>query len=68
MHNRLETLTGSLARRVEDLSGADSAIRDTDFAFETARLTQAQILQEASLSLLAQANISPRRALELLQR
>jgi flagellin len=64
---RLETMTETLARQVEDLAAADSRIRDTDFALETARMTQAQILQEASLSMLTQANIAPRRALELLQ-
>lgn len=65
--NRLEAVSEVLARQVEDLSSADSRIRDTDFAFESARLTQSQILQEAAMSMLAQANVTPRRALELLQ-
>lgn len=65
--NRLEDLTSALARGVEELSTADSRIRDTDFAYETARLTQAQILQEAGIAMLAQANVTPRKALELLR-
>lgn len=68
LQNRLEAVTDTLARRIEELSKTDSRIRDTDFALETARLSQAQILQEASLALLAQANIAPRTALMLLQR
>lgn len=67
VQNRLDSLTNSLANRIEDLSSTDSSIRDTDFAFETARMTQSQILQEAALAMLTQANVTPRKALELLQ-
>lgn len=67
IHNRLEDLTDSLARRVEDLSSADSKIRDTDFAYETTRLTQSQILQDAAIAMLTQANLTPQKALELLR-
>lgn len=67
VHNRLEDLAQTLARRVEDLSASDSRIRDTDFAFETAQLTQAQILQDAAIAMLTQANVAPQRALELLR-
>ncbi len=67
VQNRLDGLTDSLAGQVQELTGADSRLRDTDFALETARLTQAQILQEAAVAMLAQANVAPRRALELLQ-
>ncbi|MEN6626407.1 MAG: flagellin [Candidatus Sumerlaeia bacterium] len=67
VQNRLESLTTSLATQVEDLTSTDSRISDTDFALETTRYTQAQILQEAAISILAQANTTPRRALELLQ-
>jgi flagellin len=68
LYNRLEGLTDTVSRRIEDLSSADSRIRDADFALETARLTQAQILQDAAISMLTQANVTPRKALELLQR
>lgn len=68
IQNRLEAVAQSLAKRIEDLTGADSRIRDTDFALETARLTQAQILNEAGTALLAQANATPRTALQLLLR
>jgi flagellin len=66
LYNRLESLNDSLARQVEDFGATDSRIRDTDFAFETARLTQAQILQDAGIAMLTQANLSPRRALNFL--
>lgn len=66
LNNRMEELNDTLARALEDLSKTDSAIRDTDFAFETARLTQGQIIEEAAIAMLTQANVSPRRALELL--
>lgn len=65
--NRLESLTDTLATQIENLTSTDSRIRDTDFAFETARLTQAQILQQAGVAMLAQANVTPRQALELLR-
>lgn len=67
VQNRLETLTTDLATQVQDLTSTDSRLRDTDFALETTQLTQAQILQDAAISILSQANVAPRRALELLQ-
>jgi flagellin len=57
----------SLGVALENVSAADSAIRDTDFAEETANLTRAQILAQASAMVLAQANASPQLALSLLQ-
>ena len=50
----------------ENASAAESAIRDTDFAVETAALTRAQIMAQASTSVLAQANQQPQLALQLL--
>lgn len=50
----------------ENLSAARSRIKDADFAAETAALTKAQILQQASSSILAQANSRPQSALQLL--
>jgi flagellin len=51
----------------EALTAAESRIRDADFALETANLTRAQILQQASLAILAQANSAPHHALSLLK-
>ncbi|WP_006786759.1 flagellin, partial [Thiorhodospira sibirica] len=50
-----------------NLSAARSRILDTDFAAETAALTRAQILQQAGISTLSQANASPQAILSLLQ-
>lgn len=66
VYNRLESMQESLSQRINDHQNTDSAIRDTDFAYESARLTQMQILQEAGIAMLTQANSTPRRALELL--
>jgi flagellin len=57
----------SLGVALENVSAADSAIRDTDFAEETAKLTRSQILAQAATTVLAQANASPQLALSLLQ-
>ena len=68
IQNRLEATAESLAVMVENLTGSDSRIRDTDFAQETARLTRDQILQDAAIAILAQANAMPRSVLEILMR
>jgi flagellin len=57
----------SLGVALENASAAESAIRDTDFAQETANLTRSQILAQASTTVLAQANSRPQAALQLLQ-
>jgi flagellin len=57
----------SLGVALENASAAESAIRDTDFAEETANLTRSQILSQAASSVLAQANASPQAALQLLR-
>jgi flagellin len=57
----------SLGVALENVTAADSAIRDTDFAQETANLTRAQILSQAATTVLAQANSSPQLALSLLR-
>ncbi|WP_428936888.1 flagellin [Fontivita pretiosa] len=51
----------------ENVSASESAIRDTDFAEETANLTRSQILAQAATTVLAQANASPQAALSLLR-
>ncbi len=56
----------SLGVALENTSAAESAIRDTDFAAETAELTRAQILQQAATNVLGIANSQPQSALALL--
>ncbi len=53
--SRVEQTLNDLMLNVENLSAADSRIRDADLAVETANLTQAQIIQEAGISILSQA-------------
>ena len=52
---------------IENASAARSRIRDTDYASETAELAKSQVLQQAGLSVLAQANASSQSVLTLLQ-
>ncbi|WP_430456164.1 flagellin [Rheinheimera sp.] len=66
IQNRFQSTIRNLSNIVENVSGARSRIRDTDFAKETAELTRAQILQQASTTVLAQANTRPQSALSLL--
>jgi flagellin len=65
--NRLETTIRNIGMAVENLSAANSRIRDVDVATETATMTSLQILQQAGVSVLAQANMSSALALTLLQ-
>jgi len=65
--NRLESTVSNLRTVSENLSASDSRIRDADFAAETASLTKAQILQQAGIAILAQANVAPQAALTLLR-
>ncbi len=67
IQNRFDSIVSSILTSVENLSSARSRIRDTDFAEETAALTRNQILQQAGVSILAQANALPQLALSLLQ-
>ncbi|MGQ8366368.1 flagellin [Glaciecola sp. 1036] len=64
--NRFQSSIRNIANVSENLSAARSRIQDTDFATETANLTRNQILQQASLSVLSQANQRPQVALSLL--
>lgn len=66
LQNRFQSTIRNLSNVVENVSAARSRIRDTDFAKETAELTRAQILQQASTTVLAQANTRPQSALSLL--
>jgi flagellin len=65
--NVLETNISSLSVALENVTASESAIRDADFAAETAALTRAQILVQANTSILSQANSSPQNVLALLQ-
>ena len=66
LQNRLESTIQSLAVKKENVMAAESRIRDVDVAKEAATLTKNQILQQASASLLAQANQAPSVALSLI--
>ncbi|GEA11647.1 flagellin [Alteromonas sp. KUL49] len=66
LQNRFQSTIRNLSSISENLSGARSRIRDTDFASETADLTRNQIVQQASVSVLSQANQRPQTALSLL--
>ncbi len=57
----------SLGVAYENVSASESAIRDTDFAAETAKMTRSQILSQAATTVLAQANAAPQSALSLLR-
>jgi flagellin len=63
----LETNVNSLSVALENVTASESAIRDADFAEETAAMTRAQILVQANTSVLAQANTSPQNVLALLR-
>ena len=66
VQNRFQSTIRNQSNISENLSAARSRIQDTDFATETANLTKMQILQQASQSILSQANQRPQVALSLL--
>ena len=66
VQNRFENVIEVAGVQMENLSAARSRIQDADFAAETANLTRAQILQQAGLASLAQANAAPQAVLSLL--
>ena len=65
--NRLTSTISNLQNIVENTTAAQGRVQDTDFAAETANLTKQQTLQQASTSVLAQANQLPSAVLKLLQ-
>lgn len=65
--NRLESRSRLLGVQIEASSAAESRIRDTDFALESAKLARAQLLQETSLAVIGQANNDLRLVLRLLE-
>lgn len=66
IQNRFQSTIRNLSNISENVSAARSRIRDTDFATETASLTRWQIIQQASTTVLSQANQRPQAALSLL--
>jgi flagellin len=66
MQNRLQSVITNLTVNKENMTSANSRIRDADLAEETAEMTKAQILQQAGVSVLSQANQSMKSALGLL--
>ena len=67
VQSQLESTVRNLANVAENTAAARGRILDTDYAAETANLTKAQILQQASTAILAQANAQPQSVLALLQ-
>ena len=67
INNRLEFTMSNLANISENTAAARSRIVDADFAAETSALSRAQVLQQASQAMLAQANAQPQQVLQLLQ-
>ena len=65
--NRFDSIVSGLQVASDNQSAARSRIVDADFAQETAKLTRGQILQQAGIAVLAQANAAPQNVLSLLQ-
>src|SRR5690606_4086311 len=66
--NRLEAATSNIQTMRLNISAANSRIRDVDVAEETARMSKNQVLSQAGLSILAQANQLPQMATQLIAR
>jgi flagellin len=67
LENRLQTTVANIQNAIENLTASESRIRDVDVAMETANFTRLQILQQASVSMLSQANQQPQLAMGLLR-
>jgi flagellin len=67
LQSRFESTISNLESTSTNLSAAQSRILDADFASETAKLAKSQVLQQAGISVLAQANARPQQVLSLLQ-
>lgn len=67
IQNRLDSTISTISINVENMSAARSRVLDADFARETAELSRTQVLQQAGISILAQANAQPQLVLSLLQ-
>ena len=67
VQNRFESTISNLQTNIENQSASQSRILDADFASETAKMAKANVLQQAGISVLAQANARPNQVLSLLQ-
>jgi len=67
VQNRFESTISNLQTNIENQSASQSRILDADFAAETAKMAKANVLQQAGISVLAQANARPNQVLSLLQ-
>ncbi len=67
LQSRFESTISNLESTSTNLAAANSRILDADFAAETAKLSKSQVLQQAGISVLAQANARPQQVLSLLQ-
>jgi len=66
LQNRLQSTINNIGTYKENLDAARSRIRDTDMAAETSELTKSNILSQAGISVLSQANQNPQQVLKLL--
>jgi flagellin len=66
IQSRLQSTVNNLSIQTENFSAANSRVRDTDFAEETAKMTQSQILKQSGIAVLSQSNQIPQAALRLL--
>lgn len=67
VQNRFESTIANLGNSIENMSASQSRILDADFASESAKLAKSNVLQQAGISVLAQANARPNQVLSLLQ-
>jgi len=67
VQNRLTSTISNLSNIIENVSASRSRLRDTDYALETSNLAKSQVLQQAGLSVLSQANAQAQGVLSLLQ-
>jgi flagellin len=67
IQSRIEATISSILVNSENLQASRSRITDTDYAAETANLTKAQVMQQASTAILSQANAVPQSVLSLLK-
>jgi len=67
IQNRLEHTTANLGVAAENLTAAESRIRDADMAKEMMEFTKQQILLQSSMAMLAQANVLPQNVLQLMR-
>jgi len=67
LQNRLQSTVNNIQVSIENLASANSRVRDTDIAAETAELTKQNILMQAGTSVLSQANSSTNNALQLIK-